>query len=102
VFVLDPSGVGLLLTGSFKTLGQADWGSIALVTGTAALGIAALAGGVQGWALRRTNLFERALLIVAGLALVYPKPLADAVGIALVLLVLGMQLLRRDKAAVRA
>src|SRR5437773_3379676 len=95
MFVLDPSGVGLLLTGSFKTLGQADWGSIALVTGTAALGIAALAGGVQGWALRRTNLFEQALLIVAGLALVYPAPLADAVGIALVILVLGMQFLRR-------
>src|SRR4051812_25110874 len=102
MFVLDPSGTGLLLTGSFKTLGDADWGSIALVTGTAALGIAALAGGVQGWALRRTNRFEQAMLIVAGLALVYPKPLADAVGIALVLLVLAMQLLRRDKAAARA
>src|SRR5258708_4747500 len=49
MFVLDPSGVGLLLTGSIKTLGQADWGSIALVTITCALGIAALAGGVQGW-----------------------------------------------------
>jgi len=102
MFVLDPAGIGLLLTGSFKTLGQADWGSIALVTGTAALGIAALAGGVQGWALKRTNLFEQALLIAAGLALVYPTALADAVGIALVLLVLGMQLLRRDKAAARA
>src|SRR3989454_649725 len=44
MFVLDPSGVGLLLTGSIKTLGNADWGSIALVTITAALGIAALAG----------------------------------------------------------
>src|SRR5581483_11178692 len=27
MFVLDPSGTGLLLTGSFKTLGGADWGS---------------------------------------------------------------------------
>src|SRR6476469_7638253 len=40
MFVLDPSGTGLLLTGSFKTLAQADWGSIALVTITAAFGIA--------------------------------------------------------------
>jgi len=47
MFVLDPSGVGLLLTGSIKTLGNADWGSIAVVTVTAALGIASLAGGVQ-------------------------------------------------------
>ena len=32
MFVLDPSGPGLLLTGSIKTLADADWGSIALVT----------------------------------------------------------------------
>jgi TRAP transporter 4TM/12TM fusion protein len=102
MFVLDPSGLGLLLTGSIKTLGNADWGSIALVTGTAALGIAALAGGVQGWALRRTNRIEQGMLIVAGLALVYPKALYDVVGIVLVALVLGMQFLRRDKAPARA
>src|SRR5687768_15691305 len=48
MFVLDPSGTGLLLTGSFKTLGDADWGSIALVTFTAAVGILALAGAFQG------------------------------------------------------
>src|SRR5204862_5575855 len=54
-FVLDPDEVGLLLKGSIKTLGQADWGSIALVTGTAALGIAALAGGLQGWLPWRTT-----------------------------------------------
>src|SRR5499433_1222586 len=70
MFVLDPSGTGLLLTGSIKTLGNADWGSIAVVTGTAALGIAALAGGVQGWLLGRTNWVEKWLLILAGLALV--------------------------------
>jgi TRAP-type uncharacterized transport system fused permease subunit len=102
MFVLDPSGIGLLLTGSIKTLGDADWGSIALVTGTAALGIAALAGGVQGWALKRTTWIEQGMLIVAGLALVYPKALADAVGIALVALVLAMQFLRRDTAAAKA
>jgi TRAP transporter 4TM/12TM fusion protein len=102
VFVLDPSGIGLLLTGSIKTLDSANWGSIALVSSTAALGIAALAGGVQGWALKRTTWIERGMLILAGLALVYPKPLFDAVGIVLVALVLGLQLLRRDKAHARA
>src|SRR5262249_34561760 len=75
MFVLDPSGTGLLLTGSIKTLGQADWGSIALVTITAAIGIAALAGGVQGWLLKRTGWLEQGMLILAGLALVYPKAL---------------------------
>jgi TRAP transporter 4TM/12TM fusion protein len=96
MFVLDPSGVGLLLTGSIKTLGNADWGSIALVTVTAAVGIAALAGGVQGWLLRRTSRIEQAMLIAAGLALVYPKVLFDAIGIALIAVVLLLQLRRRE------
>src|SRR5436305_8908385 len=43
MFVLDPSGTGLLLTGSFKTLGDANWGSIALITFTTAVSILALA-----------------------------------------------------------
>jgi TRAP-type uncharacterized transport system fused permease subunit len=102
MFVLDPSGIGLLLTGSIKTLGNADWGSIALVTGTAALGIAALAGGVQGWVFKRTTRIEQAMLIVAGLALVYPKPLFDAVGLTLVVLVIAVQCARRDKVVARA
>jgi len=101
MFVLDPAGTGLLLTGSIRTLGGADWGSIALVTITAALGIAALAGGVQGWLIRRTTWIEQWMLIAAGLALVYPKALADAIGIALVVIVLALQFLRRDTVAVK-
>src|SRR5215204_3117058 len=62
VFVLDPEGIGLLLTGSFKNLAQADWGSIARVTITAAFGIAALAGGLQGWLFSKTSVLERWLL----------------------------------------
>ena len=95
MFVLDPSGTGLLLTGSMKTLGHADWGSIAIVTGTAALGIAALAGGVQGWLFARTNWIEKWLLILAGLALVYPTTTADIVGFGCFALVVAMQLLRK-------
>jgi TRAP transporter 4TM/12TM fusion protein len=94
MFVLDPSGVGLLLTGSIKTLGQADWGSIALVTTTCALGIAALAGGVQGWLFKRTTWIERVMLIVAGLALVYPTLAADIVGLGLFAVVVAAQLIR--------
>jgi TRAP-type uncharacterized transport system fused permease subunit len=94
MFVLDPSGVGLLLTGSIKTLGNADWGSIALVTLTAALGIAALAGGVQGWLFKRTTWIERVMLIVSGLALVYPTTTADIVGLGLFAVVVAIQLVR--------
>jgi TRAP transporter 4TM/12TM fusion protein len=99
MFVLDPAGQGLLLTGSIARLGQADWGAIGLVTLTAATGIAALASGFQGWLLRRTSIFEQAMLVVAGLALVYPRPLFDAVGIALFVVVLVLQYLRRPAAA---
>jgi len=94
MFVLDPSGVGLLLTGSLKTLGNEDWGSIAVVSVTAALGIASLAGGVQGWLFGRTKWIERVMLIVAGLALVYPTTTADIVGLTLFAIVVAIQLLR--------
>jgi TRAP transporter 4TM/12TM fusion protein len=91
MFVLDPSGTGLLLTGSLKTLGNANWGSIALVTITAAVGIVALAGGLQGWLFRRTTLYERLMLIAAGFLLVYPNGAADLMGFALVVVVLALQ-----------
>jgi TRAP-type uncharacterized transport system fused permease subunit len=94
MFVLDPSGTGLLLTGSFTTLATANWGSIALVTFTAAVGIMALAGAFQGWLFRRTTLYERAMLFIAGVMLVYPKALFDIIGFALVAAVLIMQWLR--------
>jgi TRAP-type uncharacterized transport system fused permease subunit len=94
MFVLDPSGQGLLLMGSTKALAGADWWSIAEVTLTCALGIAALAAGFQGWALRRASRIERVLLVVAGVLLAYPGWIADLVGIALVLAVAALQLLR--------
>jgi len=96
MFVLDPAGQGLLLMGSTKALAHADWWSIGEVTLTAAAGIAALAGGFQGWALKRTTLAERWMLIVAGFALVYPSPTADVVGFGLLLAALAMQALRRE------
>src|SRR3954465_6060998 len=96
MFVLDPSGTGLLLTGSFKTLAGADWGSIAEVSVTAAVGIVALAGGFQGWLWKKTNVAERVLLLVAGVLLVYPGWIYDLVGFALVAIVLVVQWLKKD------
>ena len=101
MFVLDPSGQGLLLMGSTKALATANWWPIAEVTLTAAVGIAALAGGFQGWALMKTNLVERWMLIVAGFALVYPTNLADMIGFGFVIAALTLQVLRR-RAAVSA
>jgi TRAP transporter 4TM/12TM fusion protein len=94
MFVLDPSGQGLLLMGSTKALANANWWSIAEVTITCALGIAALAAGFQGWALRKTTWVERTLLIVAGVLLAYPGWVADVVGFGLMAAAMGMQFLR--------
>lgn len=94
MFVLDPSGVALLLGGSFKNLAQADWGSVAVITVTAIIGIVALAGGLQGWLLRKTTSPERWMLIIAGLALVYPTTFSDILGLVLVVLVVTLQKLR--------
>jgi len=94
MFVLDASGQGLLLMGSAKALAAANWWSIAEVTLTAAVGIAALAAGFQGWALRRTTMIERWMLIIAGIALVYPGRIADVIGFGLVMAALAMQYFR--------
>jgi TRAP-type uncharacterized transport system fused permease subunit len=99
MFVLDPAGQGLLLMGSVKNLANADWGSIAWITFTAAVGIAAIAAGFQGWALKRTTLPERVLFIVAGFALVLPGATSDIVGFGCVAVALALQLLRRERAA---
>src|SRR6476469_10665142 len=68
VFVLDPAGVALLL----KAPPHGSWPEVAWITITACIGIAALATGTKGWLFRRCGWIERAIVIVAGLARVYP------------------------------
>jgi TRAP transporter 4TM/12TM fusion protein len=102
MFVLDPSGQGLLLMGSAKNLANANWWSIAEVTITAAIGIAALAAGFQGWALRKTTPVERILFTLAGFALVYPTTAADVIGLVLFAIAATMQFVKREPAAARS
>jgi TRAP transporter 4TM/12TM fusion protein len=83
MFVLDPAGVGLLLKGTLVPT--------ALTVATAAIGIFALAGGVQGWLLREATRLERSLLVASGLLLVYPGAITDGIGLALVIAVLVKQ-----------
>jgi TRAP-type uncharacterized transport system fused permease subunit len=95
MFVLDPAGLGLLLMGSVKKLGDANWFDIAVVCVTAMIGIAALAGAMQNWLFKRTARLERWLLI-AGLALVYPKAMFDYIGLALLAVVVVSQTVRKS------
>jgi TRAP transporter 4TM/12TM fusion protein len=109
VFVLDPQGVGLLL----QIPKGGSWLDVAEITAKAALGIAALAVGTQGWALRRTTTLERWLMILAGLLLVFPSliealvekilPLdvdkSEYLGLAIGVAVMAMQWWRRRREA---
>jgi len=88
IFTLHPSGVGILLIGPVL--------NIISTFATALLGVFALAAGTDGWLFKHTNLFERILLILAGLSLMYPTGWTDLVGIVLMGIVTLSQKLRKE------
>jgi TRAP-type uncharacterized transport system fused permease subunit len=94
MFTLDKSGNGLLLMGSMKGLMEADWIQIAWTTFTAIVGVICLAGGLQGWFIEKTNLFERIVMVAAG---AYPSVMADIVGFVGFAIVLLTQWMRHLK-----
>lgn len=69
VFVLDPQGVGLLL--SIPKGGS--WVDILEITFKTTLGLLALASVAQNWALRQNTPIESGLLLLSGLLLVFPS-----------------------------
>jgi TRAP transporter 4TM/12TM fusion protein len=89
MFVLDPAGLGLL--------GKGAWGAMLWTTATALVGLVALAAGLSGWLRHRASRPERAALVAAGLVLVYPGWLADAVGLGLFAVVLAWHCGRRAR-----
>jgi len=94
-FVLDPSGVGLLL----KPPAGGSWAHVAWIAFTAGVGIAALAAGTQRWLLRACSQVERWVLVVCGVLLVYPAAAADAIGLAGVATLLALQAFALRRAA---
>ena len=97
MFVLDKSGVSLLLMGSTAALEQANWSEIAWITFTAIAGIICLAGGLQGWFIEKTNRVERIVMIASGVALAYPTNEADIGGFIGFGLVLLSQIIRNRR-----
>jgi TRAP transporter 4TM/12TM fusion protein len=88
MFTLDPKGIGILLKGPVIDV---MWTTI-----TAFIGILALAGGVENWFLKKTTFYERIMLLIAGLMLVYPEPLFDFIGLGLMAVSIASQKLRKE------
>jgi TRAP-type uncharacterized transport system fused permease subunit len=80
----QPEGLALLWRGT-------DLVDAIVASVSAVVGIVALVTGIGGYLRRETSLPERAALIVAGLLLLAPSHVSDAVGVAIFLAVLGFQ-----------
>jgi len=89
-FTLHPDGVALLLKGS-----PID---IIWTFATALAGIFALAAGMDGWMFKPAKFYERVILVVSGLALVYPTLLFDFIGLGLLAVaIFSQKVLRKSE-----
>jgi TRAP transporter 4TM/12TM fusion protein len=91
VFTLSKEGLGVLL--------QAPLVDIAIASGTAAIGVGALAAGFGGWIARAAAPAERVTLVIAGLLLFYAARWADLTGLAITAVVLILHFARQSPAA---
>jgi TRAP transporter 4TM/12TM fusion protein len=88
-FTLHPDGVALLLKGDPLNI---IWTFL-----TALVGIFALAAGMDGWMFKRATSYERVILLLAGLALVYPTLLFDFIGLGLLgVAILSQKVFRKN------
>ncbi|HEX7466064.1 MAG TPA: TRAP transporter fused permease subunit [Usitatibacter sp.] len=94
-FVLDPLGAGVLL----KLPAGATWLQVSWVVFMCFVAIAALAAGLQGWALRKTTWLERSMLVAGGLLVIAPSDTFDVVGLAIAIGAIVLQVIRGRIAA---
>jgi TRAP transporter 4TM/12TM fusion protein len=73
---------------------QGSWGEIGWALVSGAVGVVALAAGLEGYFLRPATWLERGLFVVAALCLIDPGLVTDVVGAALLAVALVMQRLR--------
>lgn len=91
MFVLQPA---LLWQGALM--------DVILATATAIVGVVGIAAAMQGYLLTHCTLWERPLLFLGGIVLVYPGLKSDLAGIGLLSLVVILQLVRRSAQAAPA
>ena len=77
----------------------AEWPFVAWSVISATIGVICLAGSLFGWLFAHASMWQRALLFVAALCLIKPGLITDAIGLALLALVGGAQLVAQRRAA---
>lgn len=85
-FIFEPA---LLLMGDLPT--------VAMAISSAVVGVVCLASSLQRWLLIDSTWLESGLLLVAGLTLVYPGLITDAIGLGILFSVWFMQRCRRTR-----
>lgn len=80
----------------------ADWWLVSWTLLTSCLAVAALAVALGGWFVDRATPLERALMAVGGLALLYANLRTDLVGLAALVVVVGLHVarVRRGRTAI--
>lgn len=68
-----------------------------LVLITAIAGMVAIGAGMIGYWYRKLVWFERIILVVTGLALIYPEGYSDTIGAAVFAIMFAIQWLGREK-----
>ena len=86
MFVFEPA---LLMEGS--------WTEIGIAAASAIVGAISLAGGLQNWLVCRCYIWERLILVLGGLMLLYPGVLTDMAGLGCLALVFLLQKIRTRK-----
>ncbi|MBQ0052302.1 MAG: TRAP transporter permease [Treponema sp.] len=97
---------------------NANAGSVILITLTALLGMFGISAGLEGYAFGHAGFFngtglasgikktasviERILFIIAGLLCIMPETTTDIIGLAMIVVLVVLQILRRKSAAVTA
>ncbi len=89
IFAYSPE---MLIIGSDK-----PWYEIVLLVITALIGIFIISAGMEGYMMKKMPVWERILALVGGLCMIIPGIATDAVGLALVLLVVLLQKIGQKK-----
>ena len=76
-----------------------QWAFVAWSVFSATIGVMCLAAGMFGWLITLATMWQRVLLVVAAVCLIKPGLLTDLIGLGLLALVAGVQLLQRRRAA---